>query len=222
MKLVPGLYESPITSELDDALGHLADTLGSTRESITEEEAPHLLARLLHEASLRALRNVRASAEAPDGPERTSDRLQLQVALANEVLTLLGKLAPKSGISDDEAIRQPPELLLALRELADVRLGTLAIARPTLPLRQSDLLVNGPRDLRIGHEVRLELASADRVDLLVSFVKWSGFRLLRPELMAFLARRPGGLRVLTTTYLGATDAAAVEGLLELGANVKVS
>jgi superfamily II DNA or RNA helicase len=113
-------------------------------------------------------------------------------------------------------------LLLALRELADVRLGTTEIARPTLPLRHSDLLVNGPRDLRIGHEVRLELASADRVDLLISFVKWSGFRLLRPDLQAFLARRPGRLRILTTTYLGATDAMAIEALLDIGAEIKVS
>ena len=220
MKLLPGLYELPITSEIEQTLQQLAKHLGSTRESITAEEAPHLLARLLHDASLRALRNVRAS-EGDDTGDG-DDRLERQVALANEVLALLGKLAPKSGISGHEALRQPPELLLALRELADVRLGTIEIARPTLPLRQSDLLVNGPRDLRVGHEVRLELASADRVDLLVSFVKWSGFRLLRPELKAFLARRPGGLRILTTTYMGATDATAVEGLLEIGADVKVS
>ncbi|MDQ3339076.1 MAG: DUF3427 domain-containing protein [Myxococcota bacterium] len=221
MKLVPGLYEAPITSELDEALKHLADSFGSTREAITADEAPHLLSRLLHDAALRALRNVRV-AEGTDDDAKKADRFELQVSMVNEVLALLGKLAPKAGITDDESIQQPPELLLALRELADVRLGTIEIVRPTLPLRQSDLLVNGPRDLRIGHEVRLELASADRVDLLVSFVKWSGFRLLRPELKAFLARRPGGLRILTTTYMGATDAVAIEGLLELGANVKVS
>ncbi|MBA3404863.1 MAG: DUF3427 domain-containing protein [Gemmatimonadaceae bacterium] len=221
MKLVPGLYEAPITAELESALEKLTDSLGATREEITADEAPHLLARLLHDASLRALRNVRV-AEGADDAEKKVGRLKLQVALANEVLGLLGRLAPKAGITDDEAVRHPAEILLALRELSDVRLGTLEVARPTLPLRQSDLLVNGPRDLRIGHEVRLELASADRVDLLVSFVKWSGFRLLRSELKAFVARRPGGLRVLTTTYMGATDATAVEGLLELGANIKVS
>ena len=159
MKLVPGLYEAPITSELDDALKQLADSFGSTREAITADEAPHLLSRLLHDAALRALRNVRA-AEGTDEDTKKADRLKLQVSMANAVLALLGKLAPKAGITDEEAIHQPPELLLALRELADVRLGTIEIARPTLPLRQSDLLVNGPRDLRIGHAPKLLVPAA--------------------------------------------------------------
>src|SRR5262249_24258173 len=181
------------------------------RDPITADSAPHLFARMIHEAALRALRHL-----------PSEDRLELQVALTNQVLDLLAKQAPDAGIGDDEALRRPAQLLLALREADDVRLGSVGIARPTLPLRHSDLLVNGPRDLRVGHEARLELASADRVDLLVSFVKWSGFRLLRPELEAFVRRRPGGLRVLTTTYLGASDAVAIEGLLDLGATVKVS
>lgn len=214
VKLVPGLYEAPITAELDEALAAVTSTLGSTQSALTAEESPHLLARYLHEAAVRALRNVRA--EEPD------ERLRLQVSLVNDVLKLLGTLAPKSGISDEDAIREPAELLLALRELADVRLGTIDIPRPKLPLRQSDLLVNGPRDLRIGKEIPLELASADRVDLLVSFVKWSGVTTLRPDLRAFLARRPGGMRILTTTYLGASDAVAIEALIDMGADIKVS
>ena len=35
--------------------------------------------------------------------------------------------------------------------------------------------------------------------LLVSFLKFSGWRLLRDDIRRFLDRRPGGLRVLTTT-----------------------
>ena len=82
--------------------------------------------------------------------------------------------------------------------------------------------MNGPRDLRVGLEVRRELASADAVDILVSFVKWNGVRIIRPELAAFAARNPRRLRVLTTTYLGATDPEAVEELIGLGAEVRVS
>jgi superfamily II DNA or RNA helicase len=210
VKLREGLYEAPITTALDGELRRLVEAIAAT-EPITAETAPHIFAHVIHEAAIRALRNVPAK-----------DRLELQVALANRVLVLLGEAAPEAGISHDETLRTPPELLLSVRPSADVRLGTPEIERPALPLRHSDLLVNGPRDLRIGHEVPLELTSADRVDLLVSFVKWSGFRLLRPQLAAFLARRPGGLRVLTTTYLGASDAEAIEGLLALGADVKVS
>lgn len=210
MKLVTGLYESPITHELATALRDLADAIASN-EPITVDTAPQVFARVIHDASVRALRNLPAD-----------KRLELQVEVTNRVLAMLGEAAPRSGIDADEAVKVPPELLMAVRSSDDVRLGTSDVDRPTLPLRHSDLLVNGPRDLRIGHEVRLELASADRVDMLVSFVKWHGFRLLRSELAAFLARRPGKLRVLTTTYLSATDPEAIEALLELGAQVKVS
>jgi hypothetical protein len=72
--------------------------------------------------------------------------------------------------------------------------------RPSIPLASSHLLINGPRDHTVSSEIKRELASADRIDLLVSFLKWSGWRLLRDEACRFLDRHPGGLRVLTTTY----------------------
>ena len=62
----------------------------------------------------------------------------------------------------------------------------------------------------------------DRVDLLVSFLKWSGWRLLRDPVRRFLERRPGGLRVLTTTYMGATDRKVLDDLVDCGAQVKIS
>jgi superfamily II DNA or RNA helicase len=210
VKLIPGLYESPITAELDEALRAL-ERLHSAREALTETSAPHVLARVVHDAALRALRAVGGD-----------DALAAQVVLANQVLSLLGERSSHSGIDATEHVREPAELLVTVVDPSDARLGAAQLERPSLPLRHSDLLVNGPRDLRVGNEVRRELASADRVDLLVSFVKWSGFRLLEPELRRFLERRPGQLRVLTTTYMGASEEEAIEGLLGLGAQVKVS
>ena len=58
--------------------------------------------------------------------------------------------------------------------------------------------------------------------LLVSFLKWSGWRLLRDEARRFLDRHPGGLRVLTTTYMGATDRRVLDDLVDCGAEVKIS
>ena len=71
--------------------------------------------------------------------------------------------------------------------------------RRIAPLASSHLLINGPRDHTVSSEIKRELASADRVDLLVSFLKFSGWRLLRDDIRRFLDRRPGGLRVLTNT-----------------------
>lgn len=211
MKLVPGLYEVAITEELERALGRLEDS-ESFRELLTREAAPHVLARVLHDATLKALRAL-----------PTEGKLEKQVELANTLLKVLADASKESGLSEDDWIRRPAELLLAVTRRADKRLGSGEVVRPSLPLRHSDLLVNGPRDLRIGHEVRRELASADRVDLLISFVKWSGIRLLVNELRAFVERRPGSLRVLTTTYMGASESDAIEFLIQqLGANVRIS
>ncbi|MBE2248047.1 MAG: DUF3427 domain-containing protein [Myxococcus sp.] len=211
MKLVPGLYESAVTEALAAALQGL-EGAAPIREALTREAGPHVLARLLYDAALKALRAIGGEAQ-----------LEAQVLLANRLLEVLGEASKDSGITRDDWVKQPAELLLAIRREADRRLGSADVVRPSLPLRHSDLLVNGPRDLRVGNEVRRELASADRVDLLLSFVKWSGIRLLRDELREFVERRPGGLRVLTTTYMGATEAIALEFLLdELKADIRIS
>jgi HKD family nuclease len=66
------------------------------------------------------------------------------------------------------------------------------------------------------------MASADNVDLLCAFVKWQGLRLLEDQLNE-LQLRGVPLRVITTTYLGATDARALDALVnDFGAEVRVN
>ena len=63
-------------------------------------------------------------------------------------------------------------------------------------------------DLVLLDELRRETETAESVDWLVSFVKMSGLRPMMPVLERF-AERGGRLRVVTTTYVGATDPEAV-------------
>jgi len=204
----PGLYEKLITLGLAEHLQALG--LESERDS-AGEIAPQVLGRHLFEAMIKALRNV-----PPD------ERAARQREVANKVVALLAAEVPSAGIDRHDEVANPIELLLALRDPNETRLGTGEIERPKLPLSQSDLLINGPRDLAIGHEIRSELASATAVDVIVSFVKWTGVRVIKPELEDFARRHPGRLRLLTTTYMGATEIEALDSLVELGAQVKVS
>ncbi|GAB2867980.1 DEAD/DEAH box helicase [Myroides odoratimimus subsp. xuanwuensis] len=69
--------------------------------------------------------------------------------------------------------------------------------------------------------MRAEIDTSDEVDLLCAFVKWHGLRLLESEL-GRLRRRRAPLRVITTTYMGATERAALDRLVrELGAEVRI-
>jgi HKD family nuclease len=92
---------------------------------------------------------------------------------------------------------------------------------PAIPFSQSDLLVNAEGQPNIGSELRAELATADSVDLICAFVIWTGVRHLRDSL-AEVVERGGKVRVITTTYMGATEKRAVDELFALGAEVRVA
>ncbi|WP_432643324.1 DUF3427 domain-containing protein [Acidaminococcus sp.] len=63
-------------------------------------------------------------------------------------------------------------------------------------------------------ELQREIASSDRIDFLVSFIKFSGLTLILPYLRTF-TQAGGQLRILTTTYMGATDPKAIAKLAGL-------
>lgn len=208
-RVVPGIYDTPVTKLLEQLLesSHLAHQ----REGMTEPDAPGLLARALHDRLLHSLR----AASAKDG----GTKLEAQVAVANSVLELLAREVPAGGADSEDQVSIPAQRLV---EVFEPGTTPAPAPRPGIPVGTSDLIVNARHDLRLGSEILLELASADRVDLLCSFLKWSGFRLVEDALKAFLRRRPGGLRVLTTAYMGATERRALDALVALGATVRVS
>lgn len=92
---------------------------------------------------------------------------------------------------------------------------------PGIPLSQSALLVNARDEFRIGAELKKEIKSTDRIDLICSFIKWSGLRLIKNELKERIEKGVD-VRVITTVYMGASDKRAIDELQEMGANVKVS
>lgn len=202
MPLLPGLYEQLLTTE-SDAQAHDPARVADI-QPLEADVAPDLLARHVHEAVRRALSGITGD-----------DRLGAQLDLVNRLLAELATRAPKEVEAGDAVT---PQVLLSLLDRHHVGLGDGRLARPGIPLRHSELIVNGPRDLRVGLEITRELPSADRVDLLMSFVKWGGF----VEVRDALARLARPLRVLTTTYMGATEPEALEGLRELGAEIRVS
>ena len=193
LPLRSGLYEHLLTEALARDIADLRTIVAS----VPEAESAELLGEFVGRAVAKAL-----AALPPEG----------RVDRANEVLASLA-----AGL-----LEQGPQQLLALAREQEPGVWRLLQTRPAVPLSRPALLTNAASDPKLGAELRAELVTADRVDLLCAFVKWYGLRVLEAELKE-LPLRGVPLRVLTTTYMGATDRTALDRLVrDFGAQVKVN
>jgi superfamily II DNA or RNA helicase len=204
-----GLYDLVLDRLLEERLAAPgADRIQADLEALDPGDSDAALADHLR-------RTVREALLALAG----DDRLYAQVELCNRVVAVLQNAAGSH---------------LAGRAVAAGVRRLLSVRRPDLPASQvperpdtppgTGCLLTGTRlDPSLVSQLRKELQTADRVDILCSFIKWSGTRILEDSLRAFAARPGARLRVITTSYLGATDVKAVELLRSLpGAEVRVS
>jgi superfamily II DNA or RNA helicase/HKD family nuclease len=196
--LAPGLYESLITRSLEKQLGDLPETL-RTLQSVDEADQPHVMSRHVQTLVERALRETK-------DPEK-------RIALVNGIVQHLQQ--------ELDVVTAPTSQLLRVAEPPQPGITAPENVRPRTPLSDAALLTNTKGEPSLGAEVRAELDTADEVDLLIAFIKWHGLRLLEPELDR-LRDRGAPFRVITTTYMGATERKAVDRLIrEFGAEVKI-
>ncbi|MBN1334908.1 MAG: DUF3427 domain-containing protein [Deltaproteobacteria bacterium] len=201
-----GLYETLITEATEEALERLAPGLVQDRAQLASAEAPDRLA--LHVGRL-----VSVAVAAFGEDERT--RLGVDVVRA-----IVHVLAERGHDLGQEAPVGEGLLLRSIRR----RLVTgepESLDPPGLPLLDTALLTNAPGEPRVGFQIRSEIGSADSIDVIMAFIRRSGIGPLRGSLERHVrAGRP--LRILTTTYTGSTEAAALDMLRDLGARIRVS
>ncbi|WP_419666406.1 DUF3427 domain-containing protein [Streptomyces sp. 2-1] len=201
---VAGVYEQLITRNLHSQIEQLeASGWKAIHEEVSAESSPHVLARHIAEAVGRRLSQL------------PHDK---QVAAANQILKSLAESAPDADEAVGTIVDGPRQLLTLAEQEAP---GVYAL-RPLTPLSETSLITNASDDPSLGAELRAELATADRIDLLCAFVKWYGIRVLEDSLRA-AKERGVPIRVITTTYIGATDRLALDRLVrDFGAEVKVN
>lgn len=196
--LPEGMYESLLTARLEQLLTERPEDTRLIYD-IDSGDEPHVLARHVRTAVERALHDEKEPAQRRD--------------LVNRILGELG--------NETDLLGSGSRQLHYLHRPAGPGVEYVVPERPATPLSDAALLTNSVGEPSLGSELRAELETADSVDLLIAFVKWYGLRLLEPQLRRLHARGIP-LRVITTTYMGATERQALDRLVnEFGAEVKI-
>ena len=211
--LKQGLYEQVVNTEIKDELRQLPED-SKHIEKIDAAESSSVLTQYLSEVVHKGLDRI------------AGDDISAQLNLVNKIVDLISQETAQDDLRDF-TVGDEGEQLFALLSRDDpmMRIGQKKakdLPRPETSIAQSSLFTGAIHEPQMFSELKKEIASADRVDMLVSFVKWSGLRLIIDDLQRF-ADRGGRLRVITTTYMGATDVKAVEALRKLpNAEIRVS
>lgn len=209
-----GIYEQLITQLITSRIDRERFYVGE--RELSSSEASIWLSRFLSHILEYAIESVPVS----------DDRLQHQIMLSNQLLVWLkGQIQDKDFI-DENLLNSQGKILTALYELenpvsADLK-NYINDIFPLTGLTQSELFCGSNAGLSLESELKREILSADKIYWLVSFIKWAGIRIFRKELEEFTSSGRA-LKIITTSYMGATDAKAVEYLASLtNTEVKLS
>ena len=207
-----GIYEQVINNDLAVAIANESDLQSFVRD-IDEAEAPKVLS-----SYLAAVLEKELSSDDLDG------NINGQIKLVNAIIDVIGQATGEAkfgGLIKDNRAEQ----LLALIDKRNTIYSIdekAGVTRPETSIAKSSLFTGAVHEPSMVTELKKEIVSSDRIDMLVSFIKWSGLRLLMDELIEF-THRGGRLRVITTSYMGATDVKAIEQLSKLAnTEIKVS
>lgn len=209
-----GIYEQLITQMVSGRLDK--DVFFVGERALDPTEAALWLSRFLSKVIEFAVGSI------PSG----KDQLQGQIALANQLLMWLKERIEDDGLIEENLLDSQGRILTALYDLKNPVAANLQqyidSIYPLTGLSESELFCGSNAGLSLESELKREILSADKIYWLVSFIKWAGIRIFRQELEEF-SRSGRELRVITTSYMGATDAKAVEFLAGLpNTTVKLS
>ncbi len=210
-----GLYEQLINKLVSSKLNTLDRNTYYIKETpIDRSEASRVLSQYLIEVIQLALNLV-----------SSENRIEKQIELSNNIIRLLRDELNEQEFEED-IIETEAKILTAIINKVDSGISDfekhLKEITPYTRLSQSELFTGNNAGISLESEIKKEILSSDRICFLVSFIKWTGIRIFERELIEFTER--GGLfKIITTSYMGATDLKAVEFLSGLkNTEIKVS
>lgn len=210
-----GLYEQLINKFFSFKLSTLDKDKFYVKETeLDKEEAAQYLSRYLSTVIQTALNIL---------PKESN--IERQIDLSNKIIHLI-----KTELNDEDFEENLIETSGRILTAVFSRLNNhfhdfdkhLKEITPLTRFSQSELFTGSNRRLSMESEIRKEILSADKIHFLVSFIKFSGIRIFEKELREF-TNSGRELKIITTSYMGATDVKAIEFLSRLkNTQVKIS
>lgn len=202
--LRPGPYEQVIDRRFSEELDRLPENLKATA-AIDSAVASLVLSQYVGKVVHRVLNRIQ------NGKSNLTD----QVALGNQLLAITGD-ATDGGVTDISADERAEQLLVLIGEkglLLALGKSSKDVIRPETSMAKSSLFTGAIHEPQMYSELKKEIVSADKIDMPVFFIKWSGLRLILSDLIEFV--HCGGMfRIITTSCMG-TGIKAIEELWKL-------
>jgi hypothetical protein len=180
-----GLYEVLMTEALAAGLRELGERLEARSTELRAAEAADRIA--LHLS--RVLQRTIASLD-------DDQRVASSIALARELIQQIEASIEGSGATQETPVAPGRVLRAISARLPDGSAEN--IPEPLVPLLDTTLLTNAPGEPSVGSQLRTEIHSADRIDVVMAFIRRSGEVITTPpaasarSIHASAARRKSG------------------------------
>lgn len=210
-KMKSGIYEQIINNLFQEKISSLDQTRFYIGERpIAKSEVAKLLSMYLTNIFEQVFSEAVYSSNEDDNNDAS---VQKGVDLANSIIR---KLVSDFDLDSGNLVSAQAKILTAVIDKTQSDYPDLAKRlEEIVPLKG---LVNGAlftgKGIKLYTELQKEIASSDEIRLMVSFIKKRGLALLLPQLKEF-TNRGGQLKVITTTYMQATDYEAILQLASL-------
>ena len=200
-----GIYEQVRNREISKEIDANNDII-TKLEKIDQAESSTILAKYITEIIEKGLNQIHDN----------KDSVKNKIDLTNKIVNIIAEATGDEEIGD-LSVDDRAEQLLAVLDSKD-NINTIVkstdIIRPETSISMTSLFTGSGHEPSMFTELKKEILSCDRIDMLVSFIKWSGLVKIIEELREF-TQNGGKLRVITTSYMGATDLKAIEELRKL-------
>ena len=148
-----------------------------------------------------------------------------QIELANKLIQLLSSEIKTQGIEGNLLLAEGKILKAVFSKINSPYANLekhVASLLPSTGLRQSELFTGNKSGVSLESEIRKEIESADEIQWIVSFIRFSGLRIFLQALQDF-TKEGKKIKIITTTYMGATEPKAIEELAKLpNTEIKIS